>query len=124
VVSNKDGPFVRREVIHLRWEGFFGAVVGAGDAGADKPDPAPIWYALAAIGVRPGPGVWYVGDTALDMRAARAAGCCAVLLGDGSHDGGLADWASRGVFPDLRFVDAHDLATRLRPPSRRNPTFA
>ena len=53
--------------------------------------------------------VWYLGDTALDMAAARAAGVSAVLVGDASHDGGI-DRAR----PDLHFPTALDLAARLR----------
>ena len=45
--------------------------------------------------------VWYLGDTALDMEAARAAGVTAVLVGDASHDGGI-DRAR----PDLHFPSA------------------
>ena len=41
VVSNKAGRFLRREVDHLGWGRFFGPVIGAGDATADKPAPAP-----------------------------------------------------------------------------------
>ena len=59
-----------------------GAIVGAGDASADKPSPAPIWHALERIGVKPSPAVWYVGDTGSDMLAAHRAGCLAVLVGD------------------------------------------
>jgi phosphoglycolate phosphatase len=43
VVSNKDGAILRREVAHMGWDSAFGAVVGAGDAAADKPDPARAW---------------------------------------------------------------------------------
>ena len=108
VVSNKAGAFLRAEVAHLGWAGHFRAIIGAGDASADKPDPAPLHLALRRIGVQAGPEVWYVGDTALDMRAARAAGCLAVLLGDAGHDGGLAHAA-----PDLHFPDGHALAAYL-----------
>jgi phosphoglycolate phosphatase len=52
--------------------------------------------------------VWYVGDTALDMQAARAAGCTAVLLGDAAHDGGVTH-----ARPDLHFADGHALAAAL-----------
>jgi phosphoglycolate phosphatase len=90
VVSNKAGAFLRAEVAHLGWAPRFRAVVGAGDASADKPDPAPIRLALQPIGAASDRAVWYIGDTALDMRAARAAGCTAVLLGDAAHDGGIA----------------------------------
>jgi phosphoglycolate phosphatase len=108
VVSNKQGPLLRAEAAHLGWAGQFGALVGAGDAVADKPDPAPMLMALEAMGVRPSPTIWYVGDTALDMQAARRAGFVAVLLGDASHDGGIATAA-----PDLHFADGHVLAAAL-----------
>ena len=67
VVSNKAGHFLRAEVAHLGWAGHFGAVVGAGDASADKPDPAPIVLALDRMGRGADASVWYLGDTALDM---------------------------------------------------------
>jgi phosphoglycolate phosphatase len=114
IVSNKEGEALRREVAHLGWTLRFGAVVGAGDASADKPHPAPIWHALDLIGVKPGPAVWYVGDTGSDMQAARAAGCTAVLVGDAAHDGGLGVLEETGATPHLRVVDAHSLAIRLR----------
>lgn len=113
VVSNKAGPFLRREVAHLGWNPRFGAVVGAGDCAADKPHPAPIWHALATIGVQPGPSVWYVGDTALDMQTAHAAGCTAVLLGDAAHDGGMALMQGSDCPPGLHFADADALARHL-----------
>ena len=114
IVSNKTGHYLRREVAHLRWESRFGALVGAGDASADKPHPAPIWHALTMIGMRPDPTIWYVGDTGSDMRAARAAGCTAVLLGDASHEGGIEGLRTRGSEPDLHYADASALAARLR----------
>jgi phosphoglycolate phosphatase len=114
VVSNKEGPFLRREVAHLRWTARFGAIVGAGDAMADKPCPEPIWMACEALWVKPSARVWYVGDTALDMHAAHAAGCTAVLLGDGGHDGGVAAFQAGGSVPDLCFADGYALAARLR----------
>jgi phosphoglycolate phosphatase len=109
VVSNKAGKFLRAEVAHLGWAGHFGAVIGAGDAAADKPDAAPILLALDLMGRAADRSVWYLGDTALDMEAARAAGVTAVLVGDASHDGGI-DRAR----PDLHFPSALDLAARLR----------
>jgi phosphoglycolate phosphatase len=109
VVSNKAGHYLRAEVQHLGWAGHFGAVVGAGDASADKPDPAPILLALDRLGRTPDRSVWYLGDTALDMRAAHAAGVTAVLLGDAAHDGGIDR-----AHPDIHFPSAHDLAARFR----------
>ena len=109
VVSNKAGLYLRAEVAHLGWASHFAAVVGAGDARADKPDPAPILMALEQIGHSPGASVWYLGDTALDMVAARAAGVTAVLIGNASHDGGVEHAA-----PDIHLNSAHELAAWLK----------
>jgi phosphoglycolate phosphatase len=116
IVSNKQGPMLRDEVAHLRWDGFFRAAIGAGDASGDKPDPAPMLMALRACGVPAGLSVWYVGDTALDMQAARAAGLTAVLLGDAMHDGGVATCA-----PDMHFADAATLSTHLATLDKAGP---
>jgi phosphoglycolate phosphatase len=109
VVSNKAGGFLRREVAHLGWADYFGPVIGAGDAAADKPNPAPIFLALQQLGRAPDASVWYLGDTALDMQVARAAGVTAVLVGDAAHDGGVARAA-----PHRHFLSAHSLAGWLR----------
>jgi phosphoglycolate phosphatase len=81
VVSNKTGPLLRAEAAHLGWERYFPNIVGAGDASADKPDPAPVRVALAGSGIDPGPQAWFVGDTAVDMHCASNSGCVPVLLG-------------------------------------------
>ena len=109
VVSNKAGRFLRAAVGALDWGRHFGALVGAGDASADKPDPAPLRLALARLGLPACPDVWYLGDTALDMQAARAAGVTAVLVGEAAHDGGVSHAA-----PDLHFADLGEVAARLR----------
>jgi phosphoglycolate phosphatase len=56
--------------------------------------------ALQFLGLSPAPDIWYVGDTALDMQAARAAGVRAVLMGDAAHDGGIAATGADQVFDD------------------------
>ena len=123
IVSNKEGVTLRREVAHLGWTARFGAIIGAGDAAADKPHPAPIWHALGLIGVNPGRDVWYVGDTGSDMQAAHAAGCTAVLVGDASHDGGLKALEQSGAAPHLHCDDAWALASLLgaKLPHRSDP---
>jgi phosphoglycolate phosphatase len=109
VVSNKAGNFLRAEVLHLVWGPHFGPIIGAGDARADKPDPAPILMALEQLGHPASRSVWYLGDTSLDMVAARAAGVTAVLVGNAAHDGGV-ELAN----PDLHVHSAHELATWLK----------
>lgn len=82
VVSNKKGEFLRREANHLGWTGHFGRLVGATDAAADKPSPAPVLLALADSGIAPGPDVWFVGDAAIDIECAVNSGCHPVLMRD------------------------------------------
>ena len=101
VVSNKMGSYLRREAAHLGWTDYFGRLVGATDAPRDKPAVDPVALALAGSGVSPGPEVWFVGDTAIDMACARNAGCFAVLVGDLGPD--AAEFVDQP--PDLDFRD-------------------
>ncbi len=80
VVSNKTGYVLRLEAEHFGWSGRFRSLIGAGDAAADKPDRAPILLALRSVGLSPGPDIWYVGDTEMDMACAANSGCAGVLL--------------------------------------------
>lgn len=100
VVSNKTGPLLRREAEHLGWSHYFRAMVGAGDASADKPDPAVVHAALAESGIEPA-HVWLVGDTALDLECAAAAGCVPVLVAGPE----VATGEVSKVLPALRFSD-------------------
>jgi len=100
VVSNKTGSLLRREVAELGWTRFFGSVVGAGDAAADKPDPAPVALALQPSGVSSGEEVWLVGDTGVDIDCARNSGCVPILLGAGLTETERAGCAPRYVCPD------------------------
>jgi phosphoglycolate phosphatase len=109
IVSNKTGAVLRHEADHLGWTPFFGAIVGAGDAYADKPHCAPVELALQPSGVAPGPEVWFVGDTAIDMECAIAAGCVPVLLGVDDADDEFARFP-----PALTFADDAALFRVLR----------
>lgn len=116
VLSNKTGRILRLEADHLGWAGYFKRLVGAGDASADKPDPAAMRHVLEGSGFA-GRDVWYVGDTALDMECAARAGCVGVLVGAGDdEDKGFLTFP-----PDRRFADFTALGRCLRgesvPPS-------
>lgn len=80
VVSNKNGSFLRLEAERLGWTRYFRRLVGATDATADKPSPAPVLMALDGSGVAPCEEVWFVGDAAIDMECAVNAGCVPVLV--------------------------------------------
>jgi phosphoglycolate phosphatase len=80
VVSNKRGDLLRREAARLGWDAYFGRLVGANDAARDKPAVDAVELALGDSGLVPGPEVWFVGDTNIDMACAANAGCLPVLL--------------------------------------------
>jgi phosphoglycolate phosphatase len=80
VVSNKRGAFLRKEADALGWSSYFGALVGAADASADKPDTAPVFLALTSAPVAAGPDVWFVGDAGVDLECAGRSGCVPVLI--------------------------------------------
>jgi len=100
VVSNKTGELLRREVAQLGWSDYFGSIVGAGDAPADKPAPAPVHLALLPSGVPPGEEVWFVGDTAIDVQCAQNSGCVSVLLGNDARSDEFSGFAPRLSFAD------------------------
>lgn len=80
VVSNKTGEYLREEARALGWDRFFGRLVGATDAAADKPAAAPVHLALEGSGIAPGRHVWFVGDGAIDVQCALAAGLTPLVL--------------------------------------------
>jgi phosphoglycolate phosphatase len=108
VVSNKTGVLLRREAEQLGWSRHFGRIVGAGDAAADKPHPAPVGLALEASGITAGEDVWFVGDTGVDMICAGNAGCVPVLLGGDPASEEMLECAPRLQFSEpatlLRYI--------------------
>lgn len=109
VLSNKTGRILRREAEHLGWSDYFVRLIGAGDAPADKPDPAAMRLALEGC-TRTNETVWYIGDTALDMECAQRAGCIGVLIGAlDAADQGFAQFP-----PALQFASFSALAQHLR----------
>jgi phosphoglycolate phosphatase len=120
VVSNKTGPFLRREADWLGWSNYFGRVVGSSDAVADKPDPAPVLLALEPAGIQPGSEVWFIGDTDIDMQCARNANCIPILINNGAMD---EEERARNA-PALCLSTCEELAAlvreRFRPISARN----
>ncbi|HIJ63886.1 MAG TPA: HAD family hydrolase [Rhodospirillaceae bacterium] len=88
VVSNKNGGYLREEAQHLGWQRWFTSLVGATDAAADKPSPAPVQLTLERLGLAEPKDIWFVGDAAVDMECAANSGCIGVLLrGDPWRDG-------------------------------------
>lgn len=82
VVSNKKSKFLQSEVKHLGWDKYFDdCIVGAGDAGSDKPSAAPLLYALQkknkSINQK---NIWYIGDTEIDVLCADETDCQSIII--------------------------------------------
>ena len=101
VVSNKKGDLLRREAAHLGWAPFFDRLVGAQDAVRDKPAPEAVVLALEGSGLAPGPEVWFVGDTDIDLRCAVNSGCIPVLVRPHApQEGEFGDAGPQIHYPD------------------------
>src|SRR5437773_1826281 len=84
-------PAVRRPTAELGLRGLgldgFEVVIGWEDTVAHKPEPEPVQWALERMAAAPADAI-FVGDSAWDVRAGRAAGVAtaAVLWGAGSRE--------------------------------------
>ncbi|MBA3813011.1 MAG: HAD family hydrolase [Alphaproteobacteria bacterium] len=83
VVSNKDGPHLRKEVTHLGWDPHFRRIIGARDTKEDKPSSIPVLAALQGSMIAPSHDVWFVGDSIVDVHCARVSGCIPIVVGEG-----------------------------------------
>ncbi len=92
LVTNKPERYAVPLAEHLMPDAFAAIIGGDSLDGVRKPDPAPLIAAAGMLGVSAADCVM-VGDSAADARAARAAGCAAlVILTHGYHGRtGLAD---------------------------------
>ena len=78
LMHDENGPYgVVVEVERLGLEGIFDVVVGWPDVKESKPHPAPILYALDRLNLSPEQAVM-VGDSHIDVTAAKRAGVVAV----------------------------------------------
>jgi phosphoglycolate phosphatase len=59
-----------------------------------------VMLALEPSGVTVAEGVWFVGDTGVDILCARNSGCVPVLLGDGLPEEGSFRYEPQLVFSD------------------------
>ena len=84
VCSNKQVTFTRELVTHFGLGPLFAAVLGPDDVGGRaKPDPAMLFEACTRLGVPPAETV-YVGDMAVDVHTAKAAGIPVWLVPGGA----------------------------------------
>jgi len=105
VVSNKMGDHLRKEAAHLGWEKYFGQIIGATDAIRDKPAREPVQMALRGSGAVPGPSVWFIGDTEIDMECGHNTGCVKILV----RENQLSDYEFNKFQPDRHFLNCLEL---------------
>lgn len=91
IVSNKQGPTLRKELDALGWQHYFASAIGAQDAERDKPDAAPAHMALRDAPVKNGGAIWFIGDTGADLGCAQNISATAVLYGEHITDGRTHD---------------------------------
>jgi pyrophosphatase PpaX len=99
VVTSKARERFELDAVHASLDGLVDVAVCSGDTPAHKPDPAPVLHALERLGVAAADAV-VVGDTEVDVLAARAAGVAAVGVAWGPLGAdGLVE-AGAGVIAD------------------------
>lgn len=82
VVTTKTGRYSKDLLVHLGVAEHFRTVVGFEDVANPKPHPEPVLKALHNMGSK-SERIWMVGDTGLDILAAKAAGVEAVAVASG-----------------------------------------
>lgn len=83
VVSSRRYDEYEAVITPLGIDGYFENIVLAEDSDRHKPEPDPLLEYLRRAGAKPGEAI-YVGDTAHDSQAARAAGVPFVFAGWGA----------------------------------------
>ncbi len=113
VVTNKPERFSRRILEGLGIADRFCAIIGGDSMPERKPDPAPLFKAMALCGASPAEAVM-VGDSPVDIRAGKAAGVftCGVIGGFR----GRAELESARC--DLILSSFAELPAHFRPPER------
>jgi len=86
VVTGKGRRTTSVTLRHLGWEGRFGAVITGDEVSHPKPDPEPLHLALDRLRADPAETV-FLGDSAADVRAGRAAGVLTLGAMWGSYFG-------------------------------------
>ena len=74
VVTTKTGKYSRELLEHFGVMEYFEVLIGSEDVIRHKPHPEPLFRALERMRAAPSARCWMIGDTCMDMEAARAAG--------------------------------------------------
>ena len=78
VVTTKTGKYAIKLLEYFGLMQYFSTLVGSEDVQKHKPDPEPIYLALKELNVQKSSNVYMIGDTCMDMIAAKSAGVIGV----------------------------------------------
>ncbi len=98
VITNRDREFFEHEldcVENGSWNKLFDTTICGDDTQLRKPHPDQVLLATAQLGHKPGPDVWYVGDSTTDVIASKVAGITSVFFNGAQWD---LPWLNK-IFP-------------------------
>ncbi len=102
VVTNKAGRFTADLLAQLGLATHFDVVVSGDTVATRKPDPGPINHALGELAVAAAHAL-FIGDSANDVAAARAAGCAVWCVSYGYREGAPVEaLAADRIVDDVR----------------------
>lgn len=99
ICTNKPDHLAEKLLRRLGVRDLFGCMVGANTLPVRKPDPAPLFHAIAAVGGDPARAV-LIGDTETDRKTGRAANVPVVLVTFGPEGEGVARLDPEGLLHD------------------------
>ena len=106
ICTNKPVALSRALIATLGWSERFAANLGGDSLAVRKPDPAPLFAAIAAVGGVAGNAV-FVGDSIVDVATARAAGIPVIAVSFGFADRPVAELGADVVIDHFdRLLDA------------------
>ena len=105
ICTNKPVSLSRSLIAALGWSARFAVNLGGDSLAVRKPDPAPLLAAIAAAGGTPATTA-YVGDTAVDIATARAAGVPVIACAFGFADRPAAELGADAVIASYAELDA------------------
>ena len=85
IVTNKVARFAKPIIKHFGWENKASSFVYGDTLNVSKPNPEPLLTASKDLGVMPA-NCAYIGDTQLDIKAAKAAGMISIVVKYGYSD--------------------------------------
>ncbi|MBB5021769.1 HAD hydrolase-like protein [Desulfurispira natronophila] len=117
VVTTKTGRYSIEILQHLQVLGYFETVVGFEDVVCVKPHPEPILTALKRMQVMPGPEVYMIGDTSMDVESAVAACVTPLAVTSGYETAESLQRHGCAVFEHCLQACAHITRTHVREPT-------